>query len=164
MSDITRQEALTKIGAMIKDVKFAMLTVQSENGHLKAHPMTTQDVEFDGDLWFLGGKDTEQVRNMAARPQVNVSYSKPDKGIYVSLQGTATLVEDRAKLDELWNEMYKAYFPEGKDDPNIQLIRIEAHGAEYWESDGKIRSLLGLAKGLLTGTQAKQGENERVSL
>ncbi|MBZ9749323.1 pyridoxamine 5'-phosphate oxidase family protein [Deinococcus sp. HMF7604] len=160
----TREEALNKVGELIQDVKFAMLTVTDEHGHLKGHPMTTQDVEFDGDIWFLGGKDTEQVRNMGARPQVNVSYSRPDKGIYVSVRGAASLVENRAKLEQVWSDFYKAYFPEGIDDPNIQLIRIEADGAEYWESDGKVRSLIGLAKGLLTGKEAKQGENETVNL
>ncbi|UBV43831.1 pyridoxamine 5'-phosphate oxidase family protein [Deinococcus taeanensis] len=160
----SHEDSVRKIGQIIKGVKFAMLTVITDDGHLHAHPMTTQQFEFDGDLWFIGGRDTGQVAAMRARPQVNVSYSQPDKGLYVSVNGTAQLVEDRAKLDELWSDFYKAYFPEGKDDPNVQLIRIEAHGAEYWESDGKVRNLIQLARGLVTGQHAHQGENETVKL
>ncbi|WP_155297671.1 pyridoxamine 5'-phosphate oxidase family protein [Deinococcus kurensis] len=160
----TNTDSVKKIASLINGVKFAMLTVQTEKGHLHGHPMTTQDVEFDGDIWFIGGKDTAQVAAMRLHPQVNVSYSHPDKGVYVSVNGTAQLVEDRAKLDELWSDFYKAYFPQGKEDPNIQLIHIAANGAEYWESDGKVRSLISLAKGLIKGEQPHQGENETIKL
>ena len=162
-SDTARTDSIKTLAAMIKEVHFAMLTVQTADGHLHAHPMTTQQVEFDGDIWFIGGKDTEQVRDMAARPQVNVSYSNPDKGVYVSVNGTAQLVENRAKLDELWSDFYQTYFPQGKEDPNIQLIQIHANGAEYWEGNGKIRSLLAFAKGLVGG-KPDMGENETVRL
>ena len=79
---------------MIKDIKFAMLTVSTDEGHLHSHPMTTQQTEFDGDVWFIGSKKSQQVACMRARPQVNVSYSNPGKGLYVSMNGTAALVED----------------------------------------------------------------------
>ncbi len=157
-------DGIKELAKLIHGVKFAMLTVQTPEGHLHSHPMTTQDVEFDGDIWFIGGKDTAQVSAMRSHPQVNVSYARPDKGVYVSVNGTAELVEDRAKLDELWSDMYKAYFPEGKEDPNIQLIRISAHGAEYWESEGKVRSLIALARGLVKGEEAHQGKNETINL
>ncbi|EYB68323.1 pyridoxamine 5'-phosphate oxidase-like FMN-binding protein [Deinococcus phoenicis] len=161
----TREESIKTLGGIIKGVKFAMLTVTTDQGHLKAHPMTTQQTEFDGDVWFIGGKDTEQVQCMAARPQVNVSYSDPGKGNYVSIGGTAQLVEDRAKLEELWSDFYKAYFPQGIDDPNIQLIKISAHGAEYWESDGKIKTLFQMARGAVTGKPATDlGKNDTVNL
>lgn len=157
-------EGIRELARLIHGVKFAMLTVQTAQGHLHAHPMTTQEVEFDGDLWFIGGKDTAQVSHMRLHPQVNVSYARPDRGVYVSVNGTAELVEDRAKLDDLWSDLYQAYFPQGKDDPNIQLIRISANGAEYWEGEGKVRSLIELAKGMITGEEAHPGKNETVNL
>ncbi|GGR84145.1 pyridoxamine 5'-phosphate oxidase family protein [Deinococcus sedimenti] len=157
-------EGVQELSKLIHGVKFAMLTVQNADGHLHAHPMTTQEVEFDGDIWFIGGKDTAQVAAMRQHPQVNVSYSRPDKGVYVSVNGTAELVEDREKLDALWSDMYKAYFPEGKEDPNIQLIRISANGAEYWEGEGKVRSLIEIARGMIKGEEAHPGKNETVNL
>ncbi|ADV66924.1 pyridoxamine 5'-phosphate oxidase family protein [Deinococcus maricopensis] len=167
MSEMTREQSLQHITKIIKDLKFAMLTVITDDGKLKSHPMTTQEAEFDGDLWFLGGKDTEQVRNMRARPNVNVGFADPGKGAYVSIEGRALLLEDRAKVEELWTDFYKAYFPEGVDDPNIQLIKVEAQGAEFWESDGKAKELFHMARAALTGrpTEAEDmGRNERVDL
>lgn len=164
MSEMSHQDAVKKVASLTRDVKFAMLTTVTAEGHLHARPMTTQQTEFDGDLWFIGAKDAEGVRDMQARPQVNVSYADPGKGTYLSVNGTAQLVEDRAKLDELWSDFYKVYFEGGKEDPNIQLIRIEAHGAEFWESDGKVRTLFSLARGLVTGDRPDMGTNETVKL
>ncbi|MEF2278653.1 pyridoxamine 5'-phosphate oxidase family protein [Deinococcus sp. YIM 134068] len=160
---LSREESIKAMAAIIKDVKFAMLTVITENGHLQAHPMTTQQAEFDGDVWFLGGKDTKQVQSMRAQPQVNVSYSDPDKGNYVSISGTAELVEDRAKLEELWSDGYKAYFPGGIDDPTIQLVKINATGGEFWGSDGKLKNMFSQARAAITGKPATDlGTNETV--
>ncbi|GAA5511784.1 hypothetical protein Dcar01_00497 [Deinococcus carri] len=161
----TREEGIKTLASIIKDVKFAMLTVTTAEGHLKAHPMTTQQTEFDGDIWFIGGKDTEQVQCMGERPQVNVSYSDPGKNNYVSVGGTAQLVEDRAKLEELWSDFYKAYFPQGIDDPNVQLIKIEAQGAEYWEGSGRMKALFQMARAAVTGKPATDmGNNDTVKL
>lgn len=157
-------DAATKIAELLKDFRFAMLTTHTPEGKLAAHPLTVQETEFDGDLWFIGGKDTEGVSDMRQRPQVNVSYSNPDGSNYVSLTGTAELVEDRAKLDELWSDFYKVYFKGGKDDPNVQLIKISTHGAELWEGPGKLKGLYEMAKGAVTGKQADMGNNETVNL
>lgn len=164
MSETTREEAIKIIASIIKDVKFAMLTTTSDEGHLHARPMTTQQKEYDGDLWFIGAKDTEATHDMKARPQVNVSFSNPGKGSYLSLNGTAELVDDRSKLDELWSDIYKIYFPEGKEDPNIQLIKVNANGAEFWEGEGKARTLFQIAKGLIKGEQPDMGKNDTVKL
>lgn len=164
MSETSREEAIKVMAGIVKDVKFAMLTTTTAEGHLHARPMTTQQKEYDGDLWFIGAKDTEAVADMKARPQVNVSFSDPGKGTYLSVNGTAELVEDRTKLDELWSDFYKAYFPQGKEDPNIQLIKINAQGAEFWEGDGKVKSLFQMAKGLIKGEQPDLGKNDTVKL
>lgn len=165
MSENTREQDIALIAALIKDIKFAMITVQTPEGHLKAHPMTTQQTEFDGDLWFIGSKETEQVRCMDQNPMVNVSYSDPSKSNYVSIGGKAELVEDRAKLEELWSDMFKMYFPEGIDDPKIQLIKIDVYGAEYWESDGKLKAALKMARAAVTGKMPEDlGKNDTVKL
>lgn len=162
-SDLSREETIQAMREVMQDVKIAILTVITDEGHLQAHPMTTRQAEFDGDVWFLGGKDTKQVQSMAARPQVNVTYADHGKGAYVSISGEARLVEDRAKLQELWNDAYQAYFPGGIDDPSIQLVKIEAQGGEYWGSDGKIKNLVAQARAAVTGKAATDlGKNETV--
>ena len=156
--------SMKKIAELIKDVKFAMLTTITDEGHLHACPMTTQDVEFNGEIWFIGSNTTETVSDMQKRPQVNLAYSKPSDSAYVSINGTAELVTDPAKLDELWSDMYNAYFEGGKTDPRVQLIKINAHGAEYWDGPNKLVALYEMTKATLTGETADMGDNGTVRI
>ncbi len=147
MSDnMTREESIARIAAIIKDIKFALLTTTNSEGHLHARPMTTQETEFDGDIWFIGAKDSGSVADIKGNPRVNVSYADTGKSTYVSVSGKAELVEDRAKLEQLWSDFYKAYFEGGIDDPNVQLIHVDATGAEFWEGDGKVKGLFQMAR------------------
>ncbi|ULH16276.1 pyridoxamine 5'-phosphate oxidase family protein [Deinococcus sp. KNUC1210] len=167
MSDqsLSHDESMQEIGKIIKGVKFAMVTTQNTEGHLHARPLTTQEADFSGEIWFIGSKDSGSVADIKAHDRVNVSYSDTDKGQYVSVSGVAELVEDRAKLEELWSDFYKAYFPQGIEDPNIQLIKVDASGAEFWEGDGKIKSFFHMARAAVTGKTADhQGKNETVKL
>jgi len=163
MTEQTHQEKVAKLRELIKDIDFAMLTTVSEDGTLISRPMSTQQAEFDGDLWFFTSAPTGKTEDIAREQQVNVAYAQPDKQNYVSVSGTAILVNDRAKMAELWSPIYKAYFPEGLDDPNLRLIKVVVDKAEYWESHGLIRSIIGFAQ-VLVGKEADMGENERIKL
>ena len=107
----SRIDAFKKLGGMIKDVKFAMLTTIAEDGTLRSRPMATQKEEFNGDLWFFTRADSDKVHQAEHDNHVNVAYSNPDDQQYVSVNGRAELVRDKAKIEELWNPIYKAWFP-----------------------------------------------------
>ena len=154
---------MQKISSMINDIRFAMLVFTTGSGHLHACPMTTQQDE-QGSIWFIGDKRTELVESVGRQPEINLSYSHPAKSLYVSVTGTARLVTDAAKLEELWSPAYEAFFEQGKQDPNIQLIQVTARGAEYWESDGKILTALKMATAAVTGATQSLGNHEKVWL
>lgn len=164
MENKTRQEKIAKLRELIKEIDFAMLTTVNEDGSLISRPMSTQQAEFDGDLWFFTSAPTGKTEDIAREQQVNVAYAQPDKQRYISVSGMAVIVNDRAKMAELWSPVYKAYFPDGLDDPNLRLIKVSVHNAEYWESHGLIRSAIGFVQGLVEGEEADMGENERISL
>lgn len=162
---MSRDESIKHIAGIIKEIKFAEVTTVNAEGHLHARPLTTQQTEFDGDLWFIVGKDSGTVADVQTSPEVNASYSDPGKNVYLSIAGRAELVEDRAKLEELWSDFYKAYFEGGIDDPNVQLLKINAHGAEYWEDRHHVRNLVQMAVAAVTGkTSNDHGTNETVKL
>ncbi len=163
--DTTQAENRKKVGALIEDITFAMLTTTERDGSLRSRPMAVQEREFDGDLWFFVGANSGQVAEMREHDQINLSFADPGKNAYVSISGTAALSRDRAKMTELWSPILKAWFPEGLADPNLALLKVSATQAEYWDSpNGKVTQLLGFAKALLTGKQADGGENEKVAL
>ena len=160
-----RQQHITQLAALIKDVEVAMFTTTGVDGRLYSRPLGTQQVEFDGDLWFATSADSPKVAEIALNPRVNVAYASPSRNSYVSVAGTARIVADRAKIEELWSPAMKLFFPEGKDDPNLRLIHVEAESAEYWDGPG---TLLGKALSfVLSAVQdepARLGDNGFVDL
>ncbi|HNP71680.1 MAG TPA: pyridoxamine 5'-phosphate oxidase family protein [Kouleothrix sp.] len=161
----TRAQAIRTLGALIKDIKIAMLTTIEADGALRSRPMGTQQVEFDGDLWFFVGASSPKAHEISADPRVNVSYAQPDDQRYVSVSGTAELLRDREKIRELWSPLYKAWFAQGLDDPDLALLRVRVEQAEYWDApSSKFVALAGFVKALATGTRADIGENAKLDL
>ncbi len=137
MPDTTRDEAIRKIGSLISQVPVAMLTTTSARGWLRSRPMVAQLLPFDGVLWFLTGRTAAKAADIRDRRQVNVSYASPERDCYVSIGGVATIVDDKARVRSLWNVAYEPWLPNGLDDPDLALIRVEAEEAEYWDPSAK---------------------------
>lgn len=160
----SREESIEKLKGLIEDIDFAMLTTVN-GGQLRSRPMSTQKFEFDGDLWFFTSDQTHKVDEIEQDNRVNVAYSKPEDNVYISVSGRAQLVKDKDKIEELWNPILKAWFPEGLDDPTLSLLKVSIEEAEYWDSsNSKIVQLVGFVKALVTGKPAGGGEHGKVSL
>lgn len=161
----TNEDNIQKINALIKGINIAMLTTLDPDGQLHSRPMGTQQTEFDGSLWFFTSKTSGKVHAIETDAHVNVAYANPTDQSYISLAGKATLVEDRAKMEELWSPFIRAWFPEGLEDPDLTLMRVEVDSAQYWESpSATVVKIVGLAKALLTGQTYKGGENRKVQI
>src|SRR5215218_1516766 len=115
-----------KLVDLMRDMYVAMFTTTTDEGTLRSVPMARQEVEASAELWFITAKDTAHVRDLQVRPHVGLTFSSRDA--WVSIQGTATLVDDREKLAELWNTFAEAWLPGGPDNPDAALIRVDADG------------------------------------
>ena len=156
-------KSIEKLKSLIEDIDFCMLTT-IDGGYLRSRPMSTQKFELDGDLWFFTSDATHKVDEIKADNRVNVAYSKPDDNCYVSVSGAGEIVKDRAKIEELWSPILKAWFPEGIDDPHLCLLKVTVEQAEYWDApSSKIIQLVGFVKALATGQEADYGENEKLT-
>lgn len=164
MNDMSRSEAIAKIWTLIRDTKIAMLTTHSSHG-LHSRPMATQELEFQGELWFLSRQQSGKVDEIEHGGMVNLTYVNSGAHAYVSLSGRAELSQDRAKIDELWKPMHMAWFPLGKDDPEIMVIKVMVDEAEYWDAPGNalVRSYQ-LLKAVVTQGKSKVGDHQKVAL
>ncbi|HEX3282452.1 MAG TPA: pyridoxamine 5'-phosphate oxidase family protein [Pyrinomonadaceae bacterium] len=160
----TRTESLQKLRDMVKDIDFCMLTTIDENGDLHSRPMSSNgEIDPNGDLWFFTGVSSHKVSEVGHSPKVNVSFADPKNQHYISITGVAELVRDRQKIEELWKPEFKMWFPEGKDDPEIALLRISLEKAEYWDSPSStVGYALSFVSSLVTGKQPDFGENKKL--
>lgn len=159
-----RENDLQKLRELVKDIDFCMLTTFDESGDLHSRPMSSNgDIDQNGDIWFFTNASSHKVSEIAKLPKVNVSFADPDNQRYISVSGTAQLVRDRAMIDELWRPEFKMWFPEGKDDPEIALLRVNLEKAEYWDSPSStIGYALSFVSSLVTGKEPDLGENKKV--
>jgi general stress protein 26 len=156
-------EDTRKVAELIKGERFAFLTTVAPDGKLTSRPMTLQEVEFDGDLWFFAERGTDWLAHLAASPQVNVGVGSG--GTWVSLTGHASVVDDVAKKKELWNSGVEAWLPQGPEDPSAVLIRVDADSAEYWDSPGgRLATAFSFVKAKATGERMEAGESHKVDL
>jgi len=156
-------EAVAKVRELLHDHHIAMLTTVDADGALVSRPMGVQDVEFDGDLWFFTSLDSHKVAEIAGGSAANASFA--GSSTWLSLAGTAEVVRDRAKIDELWGPVAEAWFPDGPSTPDLALIRLRAQSAEYWDSPGgRLATAISLVKAKVTGQAYDGGENASVEL
>jgi general stress protein 26 len=94
----------------------------------------SSDIDTDCRLWFFTFANSHKVLEIERYQQVNVSFASADKQRYISICGTAELVRDRNKLSEKWQPELKTWFHQGIDEPNIALLKVNIHKADFWES------------------------------
>ena len=139
---------------LVKDIKFAMFTTRHGDGHLHSRPMTTQNRSLDADesLWFFMSKKGDPVDELKADPIVNLVYADPSADTYVSVSGTAAMIEDTAKKEQLWSKLAAAWFPGGPTDPDLALVQVRIVNAHYWDvKESKLVQLYEMAKAAVTG-------------
>jgi len=162
--ELSGAEGREKIGELVKDIRIAMMTTVAKDGTMSSRPMAVQDKPFDGTLWFLTRKGSDKVEEVADDSHVTLSFAEPEESKYIALKGRARVSDDRAKIKELWNPMYKAWFPKGEDDLEIAVLRVDVTEGDYWEASGsKLVMLLKYAAASITGGKIPLGEAGHVA-
>lgn len=157
-ANLSRNEATQKIRDIAKD-EIAMVHT-FEGGHQVGivRPMATAGVDEDGTLWFFSKAGSPKNQQIEADQLMQATYSVKARSEYLVLDGTASVLRDQAKIDELWSAFDKTWFPEGKQDPTITLIRFRPRIGHYWDTKhGKMVQLMGMAAGAVTGKPTDDG-------
>ena len=167
--DTVNLQAAAKLKEKVKKVDIAMLTTEEVDGHLRSRPMHTTQVDDNGVLWFFTSDESGKAYIIEKENcKVNLAYADPQKDTYISISGTADIVEDRAKMEALWNPAMKAWFAQGLDTPDIALVKVSAERAEYWDvTSNKMVQLFAMAKSAITGDSdaaRSVGNNEKMNI
>lgn len=160
----SHRQDLKHLWSLIKDMRFGMLVHRHPDGSLHSHPLTTQNRSLDdGMLYFFVSKTTAVGRRLRLDADVNVSYADTHEDHYVSITGHASISEDMAMKEKLFNAMSKAWFPGGVSDPNLELVQVKILHAEFWDiKESKVTQLAKLATAAVTGKPPVMGEHREV--
>lgn len=154
-------EHKAKIWGMIKPMQVGMLTTEVA-GSLHARPMHIVQDEYDGTLWFFTSKASEKVFEIKKDRDVCLTFTSEKAETYVSLSGRATITQDKKLIEKYWSAFVGAWFPEGKDDPQVALIEVHVSAGEHWDStSSNVLQLFEVAAAHLTDSKPDLGENEQ---
>lgn len=160
---MTDAEDREKVEKIIAEAKIALVTTVAETGHLVARPLALLDRPFDGQLMFFTQDPSPKTGQVRANDHVNVAM-QVDNG-WLSVAGTARISRDASQIDELWNKEAEAWFENGRDDPSVALLCVDADTAEYWTNETpKVITAVKYAKAMVTGDQPDIGDNATVKL
>ncbi len=158
-------EGIKKIGELIHGIHIAMMTTVAKDGSMSSRPMAVQDTPFDGTLWFLTRKSSEKVEEIEVDQHVTLTFAEPKHSEYLALKGRANVLSDRTKIKQLWNPLYKAWFPKGEDDPEIAVLKVDVAEGDYWEAtSGKIVMMIKYAAAAATGGKVPVGEAGHITV
>ena len=163
--ELSGPEGHKKIEELIEGMHICMMTTAAEDGSLSSRPMGVQEKRFEGTLWFLTRRSSEKVDEIRDDQHILLTFVDNGSSKYVALKGKARVNQDQAKIDELWNDHYKAWFPKGKNDPEIAVLAVDVASADYWESTGlKIVTMAKYAYAAATGKKVALGEAGHVEV
>lgn len=147
----------------IQSIKFGMLTTIGKDHKIHSRPMTTNEVEEEGYLWFFTSVKSELIKDISLEDGVQLSYAEPSKNIYISINGDAEIINSEEKKVELWNPMAKAWFPKGVEDPDLVLVRVKINEAEIWDSGAsRILALAKIVKAIFNEEKFENEDSHRV--
>lgn len=147
MSDVKNlqgKEAIEKIKEMAKEISTCLFCTNIGRGRFDTRPMSTQDVDDQGNIWFLSDKTSDKNAAIQKDPQVQLLYTNTSNFNFLSITGTAEAFYDQQKIEELWEPVAKAWMQGGKDDARLSVIKVKADGGYYW--DNKHSKLVAMGK------------------
>lgn len=165
MNDWSKQESLKYLKDKIEGIRTAMLTTYNDDSGFHSRPMGTADVDEEGNIWFFTNNFSAKTDEVEVKHSISLTYTDISNHTYISIAGQALLVDDKAKMKELWNPFVKAFFPKGLDDQKLILIKVEPTDAEYWDSSSSSMVLLfNILKAVVTGKQYDEGTHGKIDL
>ncbi len=161
---LTAAEAETEFWKHLKDSNTGMLGLDRPGYH--SQPMTAFRDEETGTIWFFARDDTDLARDAAMPDQSAMfTYGSKDQEVWACIHGSLSISQDQEKIDRYWNPIVAAWYPGGKDDPHLTLLRFDADDGRIWVSkQGPVRFMLEIAKAHATKTTPDVGGVADVNL
>lgn len=155
------ENQIEKLYGLLRDFSTVMLVTMND-GECHARPMAVAHVDEDTNIWLFTSRDSAKVREIKADKRVQVLGQEGWTNCVV-LAGHAQVVEDSAKIREMWKSAFKVWFPGGVEDPDIVLLHIKGERAEYWDNTGMNRFsyLYQTIKAVATGTTPEIREGDQ---
>ena len=147
-----RTDELAKLYELLEGFGVAMMTTEGPDGLLHARPMMSQGSLPDADLVFVSSLETDKIQEIQANPKVNLAFYRESDRAWVSIAGLARVSQDRSRIRELFKEGWTVWFPNGPEQEDLCLIKVQVRKVTFWQPHhGAIGTLFAMAGAYLKG-------------
>jgi general stress protein 26 len=155
---LTNQEAIKKIKELSEKAKICMFCTELDKLPVNSRPMGIQETDDTGNLWFISSESSNKNFEIKEDNRVQLYFMNNSDSEYLSIFGEAFIYTDKVTIEEKWSAMANAWF-DGKDDPNVSIIRVQPKETYYWDTKaGKLVSLLSFATAAITGNKTDNSD------
>ena len=151
--DLQGKEAVEKMKELTDKAKTCFLcTKTSDTLPLAVRPMSVQQLDDEGNFWFLSANDSHKNKEIQTNNDVQLLFQGSAHSDFLSVYGKATISTDKEKIKELWEPIVKTWFTKGVDDPRITVIKVQPANGYYWDNKhGNTVAFLKMAAGAAMG-------------
>ncbi|MFN2439904.1 MAG: pyridoxamine 5'-phosphate oxidase family protein [Chitinophagaceae bacterium] len=163
--NLDNKKALKKFKKLVEKIRICMFITSSTTEQEHTRPMATIEVEDDATLWFFTDIRSIKVEEVSIDKIVHLTYAHPGKESYLDVWGKASVVTDKQQIKDKWSPLVKAWFPDGVNDPNISLLKVQPTECYYWDNEtGKMVEFFKMAVSIVTGQRLPEGPEGKLSL
>lgn len=156
--DLTGSPAAEKLRELAEGCRTSLFTSNPTAFPAHTSPMSVQDIDDDGTIWFISSTESERNAHIARDRRVTLSFQNEGKYEYLVLHGEATIHTDRATIDAHWTKFADAWFEGGQNDPRVSVLSVRPTGGHYWETQaGKLVAFAKMSFAALTGARVDDG-------
>lgn len=166
IDNLSNIEAITKLKQLVEEIDICLFctNLKQDDGET-CRPMSSREVSDDGSIWFFSEVDSIKNREIERNNEVQLFYSHPGKDSYLVVNGEAEIVHDKATIERLWHPAAKAWFPEGKSDPRISVIKVNPSSGYYWDTKGsKMINFIRMVASAASGKNLVKGNEGKINL
>lgn len=165
IKNLSQLEAIEKLQQLIEHQSICLFSTRLNQIPQTTRPMSVQEVSDDGTFNFLSSTESNKNRDLIIDPRVQLYFMNTSDYEFLTIYGTATITQDKRTIEKYWNNMAKAWFPEGKEDPRVSVIQFSPSEGFYWDTkDGKLVSLIKIAASAMIGKTLQEGVEGKIVL
>ncbi|MGF1556172.1 pyridoxamine 5'-phosphate oxidase family protein [Paucihalobacter sp.] len=138
MENFTHKASVNKLKELVENNKICLFCIdlKADDGS-SCSPMQALHVCDQGNIWFLSDVDSEKNSAIKKGNHVQLIFSHSDSNSFFIVNGQAEIIIDQEKAEELWEPVAQNWFADGKNDPNISIIKVKPQMAYYWDTNCK---------------------------
>lgn len=158
---LNNEDAIRKLKELATKIDIGMLGTHTQDSkHIHAVPMSTQEVDDQGNLWFLFSSESETFRHLQEDSGICLLYSDPGSYSFLSIHADTEVSRDQDRIEKYWNKMVEGWFEKGKEDPRIRVMKVKPFEAHYWDTESnKLVTFLKVAVSGITGQKTDVGRS-----